>query len=75
MGHTKKVPKGEISISSSRGWIRLRWRFGGERFSLNLPYRYLPENLHHGAVKATEIKLDIMKGCFDPTLEKRGNTG
>ena len=21
-------------------------------------------------VKATEIKLDIIKGCFDPTLEK-----
>jgi integrase len=70
MGHTNKVPKGEISISSSRGWIRLRWRYGGERFSLNLPYKYLPENMHHATLKGAEIKLDILKGCFDTTLEK-----
>jgi integrase len=70
MGHTNKVPKGEISISSSRGWIRLRWRYGGERFSLNLPYRYSPEYMHHATIKVTEIKLDMLKGCFDTTLEK-----
>jgi len=26
--------------------------------------------MHHATLKATEIKLDIMKGCFDPSLEK-----
>jgi integrase len=66
----KKAPKGHINIENFRGRIRLRWRLDGERYSLNLPYAYLPENLHHGTVKATEIKLDILKGCFDPTLEK-----
>lgn len=66
----KKTSKGEISIEDFRGRIRLRWRYGGERYSLNLPFPYLPENLHHATVKATEIKLDIMKRSFDPSLLK-----
>jgi integrase len=70
MGHTKRTAKGDIGISSCRGWIRLRWRYAGERYSLNLPHRYLPENMHYAAIKAAEIKLDIAKGCFDTTLEK-----
>lgn len=70
MGQKSKTPKGEISISNFEGRLRLRWRYAGERYSLNLPYAYLPENLHHGTVKATEIKLDILKGCFDITLYK-----
>ena len=70
MGQKSKTPKGEISISNFQGRISLRWRYAGGRYSLNLPYAYLPENLHHGTVKATEIKLDILKGCFDITMEK-----
>lgn len=70
MGQKSKTPKGEISISNFEGRIRLRWRYAGERYSLNLPYSYLPENLHHGTLKVTEIKLDILKGCFDPSLDK-----
>jgi integrase len=70
MGQKLKSSKGEISITNFQGRIRLRWRYAGERYSLNLPHAYLPENLHHGTVKATEIRLDIIKGCFDPSLEK-----
>lgn len=70
MGHTKRTAKGDISISSCRGWIRLRWRYAGERYSLNLPHRYLPENMHYAAIVGAEIKLDIAKGYFDTTLEK-----
>ncbi|MBO9201589.1 MULTISPECIES: site-specific integrase [Niastella] len=70
MGQKLKSSKGEISISNFQGRIRLRWRHAGERYSLNLPHAYLPENLHHGTVKATEIKLDVIRGCFDPSLEK-----
>lgn len=70
MGQKLKTPKGEISITNFEGRIRLRWRHAGERFSLNLPYAYLPENLNHASVKATEIKLDILKGHFDVTLAK-----
>lgn len=66
MGHKSKTPKGEISISNYKGRIRLRWRYGGDRFSLNLPFAYLPENMHHATIKVAEIKLDIAKGCFKP---------
>lgn len=70
MGLKKKSRKGEISIGNNNGRIRLRWRVSGERFSLNLPFDYLPENMHHATIKVAEIKLDLVKGCFDATLEK-----
>lgn len=70
MGPTKKSIKGEISIEDHRGKIRLRWRYNGVRYPLNLPHAYTAENMHHATVKIAEIKLDILKGCFDTTLEK-----
>jgi len=70
MDHNKKSPKGEISIDNHRGKIRLRWRFEGQRYPLTLPYTYVPENMHHAKIKVAEIELDMMKGCFDTTLEK-----
>jgi hypothetical protein len=45
LGQKPKTSKGEISISNFQGRIRLRWRYGGEWYSLNLPYAYLSENL------------------------------
>ena len=70
MGHAVKTQKGDISVTDNLGRIRLRWRVNGKRYSLNLPFPYVPENLHHATVKVTEIKLDILKGSFDTTLEK-----
>jgi integrase len=70
MGSTKKSPKGEISIDNNKGRIRLRWRYQGKRYPLSLPYDYTPENMHHATVKVAEIKLDILKGCFDTSLER-----
>ena len=70
MGQKSKTPKGEISITDSEGRIRLRWRYAGERYSLNLPFAYKPENLHLATVKVTEIKLDMLRGCFDTSLKK-----
>jgi integrase len=70
MGHKLKTPKGEISITDCRGRIRLRWRYAGDRYSLNLPFAYKPENLHLGSVKAAEIKLDMLRGSFDTSLKK-----
>jgi integrase len=70
MGQKEKKKRGEISIENNDGRIRLRWRYNGIRYPLNLPYAYVPENMHHATVKAAEIKLDILKGCFDTTLEK-----
>ena len=70
MGQPQKAPKGEISITNFEGRIRLRWRLNGERYSFNLPFAYCPENMHYATVKVAEIKLNIMKGSFDSTLDK-----
>lgn len=70
MGYNNKGKKGEISITNHRGRIMLRWRHEGIRYPLSLPYDYTPENMHHATLKVAEINLDIMKGCFDTTLEK-----
>jgi len=70
MGQKLKAPKGEISITNCEGRIRLRWRHSGERYSLSLPFAYQSENMHYVSVKVAEIKLDILKGCFDVTLKK-----
>jgi integrase len=70
MGYKEKSSKGEISIENHRGRIRLRWRYWGTRFQLALPYAYSSDNMHHATIKVAEIKLDILKGCFDPSLEK-----
>lgn len=70
MGIKSKTAKGEITVENYRGRIRLRWRHEGERYSLNLPYPYLPENQHYAVVRSAEIKLDILKGCFDTSLKK-----
>lgn len=70
MGHKSKSSKGEISIENNKGRIRLRWRFWGTRFQLVLPYAYSPDNMHHATIKVAEIKLDILKGCFDTSLQK-----
>ncbi|WP_121357055.1 site-specific integrase [Flavisolibacter nicotianae] len=72
MGQKLKTPKGEISITNCEGRIRLRWRYAGERYSLNLPYYFNPENLHFANVKVAEIKLDILRRSFDTSLEKYG---
>jgi integrase len=70
MGQKSKTPKGEISITNSEGRIRLRFRHEGKRYNLSLPFAYSPENLKHAVLKQTELKLDILKGCFDTTLKK-----
>ncbi|WP_159454189.1 Arm DNA-binding domain-containing protein [Chitinophaga ginsengisegetis] len=70
MGQKSKAKKGKISIENNAGRIRLRWRYNGKRYPLNLPHDFTPENMHHATLKVAEIKLDILKGCFDTTLEK-----
>lgn len=70
MGQKLKAPKGEISITNADGRIRLRWRYNGERYSLNLPFAHTPENLAHATVKIAELKLDMLRGTFDTSLKK-----
>ena len=70
MGLKTKAQKGEISIANNNGRIRLRWRYQAERYSLNMPHRYCSENMGYATIKAAEIQLDILKSCFDSSLEK-----
>jgi integrase len=67
---TTNHKKGEISINNADGRIRLRWRINAVRYSLNLPYQYTDDNLHFARITAAEIRLDIMKGSFDASLDK-----
>ena len=69
MGY-ERTQKGEISIGNHNGRIRLRWRYGGHRYSLNLPFPYSPENMKYARLKVSELKVDMLKDCFDTSLEK-----
>jgi integrase len=66
----QKASKGEVSITNAEGVVRLRWRYQDVRYSLNLPYEYKDYNLPKASICAAQIKLDIIQGAFDATLEK-----
>jgi integrase len=63
---TKKA-KGSVSVENYRNRIRLRWRYQGKRYSLNLGV-YNKTNL--AAIKKTvlQIELDVACGNLDITL-------
>ena len=76
MGHNSKSRKGEISVTNYNGRIRLRWRYQGVRYSLNLSCPYTDYNLPKASIVAASIKLDMIQEKFDITLEKyRDNAG
>ncbi|MEB3360240.1 MAG: DUF3596 domain-containing protein [Synechococcales bacterium] len=61
-----KRSKGNVNVENFRGFLRLRWRVQGERYSLSLG---LPDdciNRHVTAQKANTIRLDILSNNFDP---------
>ena len=65
-----RKPKGEVSVESYRGFLRLRWRVNGQRYSINLG---LPDDVINQQIatqKAHAIRLDILLDNFDPTLKK-----
>jgi len=70
IGKVQRMKKGEISLSQTRGTIRLRWRYNGDRYTLNphLPYNAL--GIERAGIIIQEIKLDIEKGTFDVTLNR-----
>jgi integrase len=65
-----RTPKGEIAIENFRGFIRLRWRHQGQRVSLSLGLIYDPVNVAIAQSKATQIRLDLLSGNYDPSLAK-----
>jgi len=73
MGHVlgHKSPKGAVSITNYKERIRLRWRYLGKRYSLNLT-SYNKVNLKAANKVVLQIELDIANGQFDSTLVKYG---
>jgi len=65
-----KVVRGLVAVEEFRGKLRLRWRYGGQRFSLSLGLLDTPENRSIAEVKAQKIEYDIKFDEFDPTLDK-----
>jgi integrase len=71
MGHKlgHKNSKGVISINDYKGRIRLRWRYQGVRYSLNLS-RWDQLHLLQAKKLALQIEQDMILEQFDVTLDK-----
>lgn len=70
IGRQPKSQKGSVSISTDKGYLRLRWTHQDNRHTLTLG---LPEGKVNRTVaqqKARQIELDILSGNFDATLKK-----
>jgi integrase len=65
-----RTPKGEVAIENIDGWIRLRWRYQGQRKTMSLGLRHDPVNLAVAQQRANQIRLDMVSGNYDPTLAK-----
>jgi integrase len=65
----QKSSKGTVSVATTEGRIRLRWRTSGKRYSLNLSH-ISDLNLLAARKLALVIEQDITLGQFDPTLTR-----
>ncbi|PSB23163.1 site-specific integrase [filamentous cyanobacterium CCP2] len=59
-----------VSIIVSRGWLQLRFSYGGKRHYISVGLRDTPTNRKIAEAKAKLIESDIIYERFDPTLEK-----
>ncbi|OYZ00982.1 MAG: hypothetical protein B7Y37_08785 [Sphingobacteriia bacterium 28-36-52] len=66
-----KKQKGSVSVENYRNRIRLRWRYQGKRYSLNLA-SYNKPNLTASKKVLLQIELDMASGNFDDSLVKYG---
>jgi integrase len=69
MDTTTRAGKGTVSVTADKGWLRLRWRHAGKRFSLYIGLPDTRANRKIAEAKATKIELDLKSGHFDPTLK------
>jgi integrase len=70
IGRQKKKSKGTVKVESDKGWLRLRFTYGGKRraFALGLPETDI--NRKFAEQKARQIELDILSSNFDCSLQK-----
>ena len=69
----QKLPKGSISITECDGRIRLRWRYMGQRYSINHSH-YSNINLVLAKKLALQIEQDMILNQFDSTLQRYKHT-
>jgi integrase len=65
----RRSKKGSVAIFDRGGMLYLAWTHG-TRHRIALGYHNTPTNWTEARTKANEIEGDILKGQFDPTLEK-----
>lgn len=65
-----KASKGTVKIDVDRGRIRLRFTYGGRRYSFGLGLPDTHVNRAAAEQKAKQIELDILSGNFDLSLVK-----
>lgn len=65
----QKNQKGTVSITNANQRIRLRWRYQGIRYSLNL-FHFSKLNILLAKKIALLIESDIFSGSFDSSLQK-----
>jgi len=65
----QKNPKGTVSVVNDENRYRLRWRYGGKRYSLNLTSVTKANHLFAKKM-ALQIETDILNNCFDVSLQR-----
>jgi integrase len=66
----RKKCKGEVSLYSDKGKIRLRWRLNSKRYSLNLSWICTRTNIITAKKIVQFIEHDIDNNKFDTSLQK-----
>ena len=62
--------RGKVSLESCKGWLRLRWRYEGKRYSLALGLPDSKSNRLKSQSLILQIDADLETGSFDPSLAK-----
>ena len=65
-----RTPKGEVSILNKDGMIQLYWRYQGKRYYFSPGLRHDSINIEVAKRRASQIKLDMLSGHFDKTLDR-----
>jgi integrase len=69
-GKRRKALKGSVVVYADKGWLRLRWSWGGRRYFLPIGLPDTQVNRTVAERKAKTIERDILTEQFDPTLTK-----
>lgn len=66
----QRSSKGTVKVIEDKGWLRLRWSFGGRRYTLAMGLSDTPTNRLVAERKAKTIETDLVLEQFDSTLVK-----